>query len=245
MTPTNTKTILLAEEDDAMRAFLADNLAADRYEVLIADCRAKAMALLSVKEPDVIVVDVNGDTLELVNALRSGDGLAGRADPDTPLIVLTAQADELHRVRVLERGGDDVVSKPFSYLELRARIVALLRRAEHRQSPRVLCAGPVRIDLRSREVRVGDRPVELRTKEYELLVALAAEPTRVYSTQELLRHVWGFRATGTTRTLHSHASRLRQKLSDEGQELVVNVWGVGFCLYRDVTVSDEAAPQQR
>lgn len=230
-TPTNVQTILLADEDDAMRSFLADNLAADGYEVLAADCHAKAMALLAVKQPHLIVVDVNGQTLALVDAIRSGDGLAGRVDPDTPMIILSAHADERHRIRVLERGGDDIVAKPFSYGELLARVIALLRRAEHRRSARVLCAGEVRIDLRSREVRVRDRCVELTAKEYELLIALAADPTRVYTRQELLRDVWGFRALGTTRTLDSHASRLRRKLSGDGQlKLVVNVWGVGFRL---------------
>ena len=93
-------TILLAEECDATRAFLADNLAADGYRVLIAPDRAKAIALLTTADPDLILVDVNGATLELVAAIRSGEGLAGRADPDTPLIVLSRDADRLQRIRV-------------------------------------------------------------------------------------------------------------------------------------------------
>ena len=119
-----TSTILVAEEHDATRAFLADNLAADGYRVLIAPDRAKALALLSTAHPDLILVDVNGQTLALLDAIRSGEGLAGRVDPDTPLIVLSRDADRLQRIRVLERGGDDVVRKPFAYPELRARIAA-------------------------------------------------------------------------------------------------------------------------
>ena len=101
--------------------------------MLIAPDRAKALALLSTSHPDLILVDVNGETLELVDAIRSGEGLAGRADPDTPLIVLSRDADRLQRIRVLERGGDDVVRKPFAYPELRARIAAVLRRSELRR----------------------------------------------------------------------------------------------------------------
>ncbi|HWJ50732.1 MAG TPA: DNA-binding response regulator, partial [Solirubrobacteraceae bacterium] len=119
----------------------------------------------------------NGRTLELLDAIRSGEGLAGRADPDTPLIVLSRDADRLQRIRVLERGGDDVVRKPFAYPELRARITAVLRRSEMRRSTRIMRAGPILIDVRARDVRVADRTVELSAKEYDLLVILASEPT--------------------------------------------------------------------
>jgi len=224
-------TILLAEEQDATRSFLASNLAADGYRVLVASDRAKALALLATSHPDLVVVDINGQTLELLDAIRSGDGIAGQVDPDIPLIVLSRDADRLQRIRVLERGGDDVVRKPFAYPELRARIAAVLRRSEIRRGARVLRAGPVVIDVRSREVRVSGRPVELSDKEYRLLVTLAGEPTRVFTREELMRGVWGLQTFGRTRTLDSHASRLRRKLRGDGDEkLVVNVWGVGLRL---------------
>jgi DNA-binding response OmpR family regulator len=224
-------TILVADEHDATRVFLADNLAADGYQVLVAADRAKALALLATTHPDLIVVDVNGQTLALLDAVRSGDGIAGAVDPDTPLIVLSHDADRLQRIRMLERGGDDVIRKPFAYPELRARIAAVLRRSEIRRGARVLRAGPIVIDVRSREVRVFDRPVELSDKEYQLLVTLAGEPTRVFTREELMRSVWGFQTFGRTRTLDSHASRLRRKLCGErNDKLVVNVWGVGYRL---------------
>ena len=119
------RTVLVVEEDDVARSFLADNLKADRYQVRTADSREKALAILSVQQPDVIVVDVNGQTLDLIDAIRDGDGLAGGVDPDTPLIVLTTRVDELHRIRVLDRGGDDVLAKPYSYPELRGFISSL------------------------------------------------------------------------------------------------------------------------
>ena len=226
-----TSTILLADENDATRAFLADNLSADGYRVLAAPDRAKALALLSPSQPDMILVDINGQTLEFVDAIRAGDGLAGRADPDIPLIVLSRDANRLQRIRVLERGGDDIVRKPFAYPELRARIGALLRRSALRRCAPILRAGPVAVDVRSREVRVAGRAVELSAKEYDLLVMLAGEPTRVFTRAELMRGVWGESTFGYTRTLDSHAYRLRRKLCADGHhKLVINVWGVGYRL---------------
>lgn len=238
MSDTTAATILLAEEHDATRAFLQDNLTADGYRVLVATDRAKALALLSTAHPDLIVVDINGQTLALLDTVRSGEGIAGRADPDTPMIVLSRDADRLQRIRLLERGGDDVVKKPFAYPELRARIGALLRRSQSRSGRRMLRAGPVAIDVRSREVRVGERNVELSATEYRLLLALAGEPHRVFNREELLRSVWGRDTFGRTRTLDTHAFRLRRKLCEGADEkLVVNVWGVGYRLVDGVSAS--------
>ena len=224
-------TVLVVEEDAAGRCFLAENLEADRYRVRTAESREKALAILSVQQPDVIVVDVNGKTLGLIDAIRDSDGLAGRVDPDTPVIVLTTRVDELHRIRVLDRGGDDVVAKPYSYPELRARITAVLRRARARRAPRMLRVGRLTIDLSARIVEIQENRLELPAKEYELLRRLAREPTRVFTREELLRDVWGHTHGGRTRTLDSHASRLRRRLAEAGADgLVRNIWGVGYRL---------------
>jgi DNA-binding response OmpR family regulator len=223
-------TVLVAEEDNAARSFLAVNLAADRYRVRTADSREQALAILSVEQPDVIVIDVNGKTLGLVDTIRSGEGLASRVDPDTPLIILTTRVDELHRIRLLDRGGDDVLAKPFSYPELRSRIAALLRRARARRAPRMLRVGELTIDLGGRIAQIGHTRLELPAKEYELLCTLAREPTRVFTREELLRALWGG-AYGRSRTLDSHACRLRRRLEEAGGEgLLRNVWGVGYRL---------------
>ena len=119
--------------------------------------------------------------------------------------------------------------KPFSYDEVAARIRAVLgRRDPRRDGP--LRVGDLFIDPSRREVRVGDRPVKLANKEFSLLRALAGEPTRVFTKEELLRDVWGFRSMGRTRTLDSHASRLRRKLDPDAGRFVINVWGVGYRL---------------
>ena len=132
-----------------------------------------------------------------------------------------------------------MVKKPFAYPELRARIGAVLRRAQTtRRGRRLLRAGPVVIDVGSREVRVCERQVELSATEYRLLLALAGDPYRVFTREELLRSVWGLDTFGRTRTLDSHAFRLRRKLCEGGDErLVVNVWGVGYRLVEGASTS--------
>jgi DNA-binding response OmpR family regulator len=146
------------------------------------------------------------------------------------VILLAPSSDPVERVRALDRGADDVMGRPFAYEELLARIRALLRRSSATPAE-VLVAGDLVVDRRTRRVAVRDTTVTLSAKEFELLARLAVEPQRVFSKELLLREVWGFRALGRTRTLESHASRLRRKLCvGEGDRFVVNVWGVGYRL---------------
>jgi DNA-binding response OmpR family regulator len=226
-------TILVVEDDAATRTFLADNLTADGYELLVADTARHAARLLETRAPDLVVLDLrlpDGDGLELLRTVRSADRAAARVDADLPVLVLTGRGGGLERMRGWDRGCDDYVVKPFAYPELRARVAALLRRASGRRRTGRLRVGPLELDPLSREVRVGDRAVTLAAKEFALLRALAAEPTRVFTKEELLRDVWGFRSLGQTRTLDSHACRLRQKLGVGGERFVVNIWGVGYRL---------------
>jgi DNA-binding response OmpR family regulator len=226
-------TILVIEDDAAERTFLADNPTADGYDLLVADCARDGLRLLERKFPDVAVVDLglpDGDGLDLLGQVRAADGVASRLNPDTPLLVLSGRSGELDRLRGFERGADDYLVKPYSYSELRARIAALLARVERRRRLGRLRVGDLEIDPPSREVRLREARIELSQKEFSLLRALAAEPTRVFTKEELLRTVWGFRAMGSTRTLDSHACRLRQKLGAQGDRFVINVWGVGYRL---------------
>jgi DNA-binding response OmpR family regulator len=237
-----TRSILLAEEDTAMRTFLRDNLSADGYHVHSVEDRASALATLEQQQPDLVICDVNGDTLGLLDAIRQSAGVAACLDPDVPLIVLTSRAEELARVRYLDRGCDDVISKPFSYAELRARVRAVLRRTRPGNGRTVTLVGALRIDHHARDVRVGDTAVRLSAKEYALLVHLATEPERVFTKHELLRDVWGFRCPGRTRTVDTHACNLRNKLAGAGDaRFVENLWGVGYCLVRAADVRNEAA----
>jgi DNA-binding response OmpR family regulator len=226
-------TILLVEDDRATRTFLADNLSADGYELLEADGADDAQRLVETRFPDLAIIDLglpDRDGLELIRQIREADRIAGRLDPDLPLLVLSGRVGELDRLRGFERGCDDYVAKPFSYSELRARIVALLRRNRRRPGCGRLRIGPLELDPLARSVWLHDERLSLSKKEFALLRALAGDPTRVFTREELLRGVWGYRSIGRTRTLDSHASRLRKKLTVAGDTFVVNVWGVGYRL---------------
>ena len=226
-------TILLIEDDPATRTFLADNLTADGYEMLVADGAADGLRLLETKFPDLALIDLglpDRDGLEIVGHVRDADGIASRVNPATPMMIVSGRDGELERLRGWDRGCDDYVLKPFSYPELRSRIGAVLRRAQQRRGQGRLRVGPLEVDPASRDVRMHGQRIDLSQKEFALLRALAADPTRVFTKEELLRGVWGFRTLGTTRTLDSHACRLRQKLGEQGERFVVNVWGVGYAL---------------
>jgi DNA-binding response OmpR family regulator len=202
--------LLLAETEPSARSFLARHLSRDGFEVVteLDEGRRVDLALL----PDV----------SECRRLRERAG-------DVPVIVVARPGtDTIDKVRALRDGADDVVTIPFSYEELLWRIRAVLRRSAP-QPGGVVAVDGLRIDPVTRRVTVAGRPVELPAKEYELLLRLAEEPSRVFTKLELLRDVWGFRsATVRTRTLDSHACRLRRKL--QPGEFVVNVWGVGYKL---------------
>jgi DNA-binding response OmpR family regulator len=221
-------TVVVCEDDPATLELLCDHLTADRYSALPAACAADALRLCYFKQPDLLLLDLalpDASGLDVLREIRASGGRIGRYDDALPIVVLSGRASAEDRERGLSEGADDYVSKPFHYPELRARLARVLdRRRGRRTGP--LRVGELHVDPTTREVRVGERLVALANKEFELLRALASDPTRVFHKDELLREVWGFRAMGRTRTLDSHASRLRRKLDPEGTRFVVNVWGV-------------------
>jgi DNA-binding response OmpR family regulator len=164
-----------------------------------------------------------------VHQIRNADGIETRYDPRLPIIVLADRGNADRRL-YFDAGADDCVLRPFAYDELRARITATLRRRHSRHDEQVR-VGEILIDPARRKVTVGEREVHLAKKEFTLLRVLASDPTRVFSKDELLRDVWGLRTpAGRTRTLDSHASRLRSKLDPEYKRYVVNCWGIGYSL---------------
>ena len=149
-------TILIVEDDAPTRDFLADNLCADGYEPLVADCSRDGLRLLETKFPDLAIIDIglpDGSGLDLINTIRNADGVASRVDPRVPLVVVSGRSSELDRVRGFERGADDYVCKPFGYGELRARLGALMRRADQRRGSGRLRVGPLEVDPPSRGSR--------------------------------------------------------------------------------------------
>jgi DNA-binding response OmpR family regulator len=217
--------VLVADLEPETREYLGRQLRDDGFDVLGAARRSEALDLAERARPDLVLL------AELETCLRLRRGEPGRNwDRNVPVILLAPSSDPVDRVRALDRGADDVIARPFAYEELLARIRALLRRTTAANGE-VLVAGELVVDRRTRRVTVRDRLVPLSAKEFDLLARLASEPSRVFTKEVLLREVWGFRALGRTRTLESHASRLRRKLNvDENDRYVVNVWGVGYRL---------------
>jgi DNA-binding response OmpR family regulator len=200
-------TVLLTEHEPATRGLLEQQLLHDGFELALPGCA-----------PDLVLAGTDAE-------LERWRGQA-------PVIVLgPAEAEPGERVRAFRRGCDDYLARPFHYDELVERMRAVLRRTGGPASTPVV-AGPLRIDRRARTVSVSGACIYLSQKEYELLLRLASEPERVFTKDELLRDVWGFRTRSRTRTLDAHASRLRRKLraADASAELVNNVWGVGYRL---------------
>ncbi len=229
--------LLVIEDDERTCKFLADNLAADGFRIATATAAGEGLRAIEVRQPDLVLLDLmlgDGNGLEVLDRVRAADGLASRLDPDLPVIVVTGRTGEADRVRGFVRGADDFVVKPFSYAELLGRIRAVLRRASNRSARGIVRVGELTIDPVTRRVRLGGRPVFLSAKEFSLLQALAADPSRVFTKSELLRDVWGYLSIGTTRTLDAHACRLRKKLSGSARPYVVNLRGVGYKLTEEL-----------
>ncbi len=225
--------LLLAEPEPEARDLLERRLTGDGFAVVGVAAGCEALDLAERARPDLVLLanalpDLSAP--EVCDRLRSGE--PGRAwNRDVPVIVLgSSDVAATERLRAFDRGCDDYVSEPIAYAELVARIRAILRRAAALRPERLEVRELV-VDRRTRRVTVAGEPVALAGKEYELLLMLASEPARVFTKAELLREVWGFRTLVPTRTLDSHASRLRRKLARPGSgPFVVNVWGVGYSL---------------
>lgn len=225
--------LLVAEPEADVRGFLERHLRSDGFDVHGTAVLGEALELAERTRPDLVLVatDLGGGAgLEVCRRLREGE--PGREwDRRVPVIVLgETESDAIDRVRAFNRGCDDYVERPFHYEELVARIRAVLRRTAPPREERVE-VGELDIDRVARCVRVRGQRIGLSAKEFQLLIALAADPTRVFTKDELLREVWGFRSIGRTRTLDAHASRLRRKVAARTDTpYVLNEWGVGYRL---------------
>jgi DNA-binding response OmpR family regulator len=224
--------VVVCEDDTLTLDMLCDHLSADRFGVMPAPSASDALRLCRYNHPDLLLLDLtlpDANGLDVLREIREADGIDSRFDPGLPVIVLTGRGDPTDRVRGLDSGADDYLVKPFRYPELRARIGAVLRRRErHHEGPTRV--GDLIIDPMRRRVTVGEREIHLAKKEFALLRVLASDPTRVFTKEELLDRIWAYKGNSKTRTLDSHASRLRRKLDPAGNHFVINCWGIGYRL---------------
>jgi len=227
------KNILIVEDEPDIADLLALHLQDLCDRVVVAADGHAGMRLALDRRWDLIVLDLRlpgPDGLEICKAVR-------RRETYTPVLMLTSKSSELDRVLGLELGADDYLVKPFSILELIARVKAIFRRIdaielETRSPGATLCVGPLRIDPITRSVTVHDSDVPLTAREFDLLLHFASHPGRVFRRSELLDHVWGQGHEGYEHTVNSHINRLRAKIEADPSKpnCIVTVWGVGYKL---------------
>jgi DNA-binding response OmpR family regulator len=222
--------LLLVEDDDAIAVALRLHLEGAGYRLRREADGQQAMAAIDSQRFDLVLLDLmlpGADGWEVCRHLRARHA-------DTPVIMLSARSAEAHRVLGLELGADDYVAKPFSMLELLARIRALLRRVEQLRSSTAsrqeFSFGPFKLDTVRRELLCAGTTVPLTLREFDLLHFLLKHPGRPFSRSELLQRVWGDGFDGYEHTVNSHINRLRSRIEDNPREprRVVTVWGVGY-----------------
>jgi DNA-binding response OmpR family regulator len=221
-------TILVVDDEPHIVELATLYLENEGYQVVSAADGAQAMEWIEAEKPDLVVLDLMLPEIDGWEVCRRV-----RAEGNLPIIMLTARDDDVDKIVGLELGADDYVTKPFNPRELVARVKAVLRRIETSAAPsgpgKQIKAGPLTVDLARREARLGERLLDLRTKEFELLRALAEHQGMVLSREQLLDLAWGFEYYGETRTVDVHVAHLRQRLGD-GPVQIETVWGVGYKL---------------
>jgi two-component system response regulator ResD len=220
--------ILVVDDEPTIAEVVARYLARAGYETRTALDGPSAVAAATVSPPDLVVLDIMLPGLDGLEVMRR---LHEQADEHVPVILLTAKGEEADRLVGLRAGADDYVVKPFSPLELVARVDAVLRRSErHEEERELLRFDGLEIDPASRAVVVHGREVELTAREFDLLHFLAQHPGQVFSRDQLMDRVWQFAFYSDTTTVTVHVRRLRAKIEADASDpdWIETVWGVGY-----------------
>ncbi len=219
------RTVLVVDDERNIVELLRMYLEKEGFAVLAAGDGEAALALHQRHDPDLVILDLMLPRMDGFDVCREL-----RRRGDTPILILTARSDDVDAIVGLELGADDYVTKPFHPRALVARVKAILRRADgSRRGPRPLEIGSLRIDPRRREALVGERRLDLRAREFDLLAALARDPGVVLTRDALLEDVWGTDFPGETRTIDVHVAEVRKKLGEDGPQ-IETVRGVGYRL---------------
>lgn len=222
------ETILVVDDEANIVELVRLYLEREGYQVKTAGDGISAMQAVLTQRPALIVLDVmlpGMDGFEVCKKIRAGDN-------DVPIMMVTARDDDIDKILGLELGADDYLTKPFNPRELVARVKAILRRFGAKkltEISEVIEIGDLTINLSNREIRKGEINLPVRTQEFDLLVAMARQPGRVFTREQLLQMAWGFEYFGETRTVDVHVAQLRRKLALSSVKLVT-VSGVGYKL---------------
>lgn len=226
------KRILVIEDDPDISQLLEINLRDSAFRVDVVNNGIEGLKRAGKQVYQLIVLDLmlpGLDGLEICKRLR-GQAIT------VPILMLTAKTSEFDRVLGLELGADDYLTKPFSIMELQARVKAILRRADISSRQRAqdddetIASGSLLIDARGRNVSIDGRALELTAREFDLLLHFARHPGRVYSRAQLLDQIWGYSHSGYEHTVNTHINRLRKKIEagPETTQYIETVWGVGY-----------------
>lgn len=220
--------IYVAEDDDNIREILRCTLESYGYEAHVFEGASPMLFAMEQRLPDLVLMDIMMPGLDGTQALKQMKQDARLRT--VPVIFLTAKSSEIDKVKGLDLGAEDYITKPFGMLELAARVRAVLRRQGAGSVPQQLQGGDVTLDLDNHEVHCAGRQVELTLKEFELLRILMANSSRVMPREELLNEIWGYDFVGETRTLDMHIKTLRQKLGDdvENPKYIKTIRSVGY-----------------
>ncbi|WP_242393596.1 response regulator transcription factor [Anaeromyxobacter oryzisoli] len=221
--------ILVIEDDPSILRGLQLNLGMEGYTVRSAVDGEGGLALARSEHPDLVVVDVMLPRLGGLDVVRE----IRKDDPDLPILILSAKGQESDKVAGLQLGADDYMVKPFGLKELLARIEALLRRRRahgEAAAKAVRRAGIIELDLDARRATVQGRPLELTSREFDLLAWFVTHPDRVFSREQLMEAVWGSRYFGTARTVDNFIARLRAHIGDDAEDPrhFETVRGIGY-----------------
>ncbi|MDI9449577.1 MAG: response regulator transcription factor [Firmicutes bacterium] len=219
--------ILVVDDEVPIQELIKFNLEQAGFEVEIADNGIVALEKFEANKPDLIILDLmlpGKDGYDVCKAIRRTSNV--------PIIMLTAKETELERVLGLELGADDYITKPFSPLELIARIKAVLRRTSGQEDDEAdeYTVGSIFMKVGTREVLVKGKQVDLTRKEFDLLHTFMQNAGKVLTREFLLQKVWGYEYEGETRTVDVHIRHLRRKLGPEGEERIETIHGVGYKL---------------
>ena len=217
--------VLVVEDEESYSDALAYMLRKEGYEVAIAADGNAALAEFDRNGADIVLLDLMLPGIPGTEVCRTI-----RQTSNVPVIMVSAKDDEVDKVVGLELGADDYMTKPFNPRELVARVKAILRRYDSGNRPKnTLAVGNLTVDKARREVKIGDDMLNLRTKEFDLLVAFAENPGIALTRDQLLESVWGYDSAGETRTVDVHVQHLRSKLNGAGVQ-IETLRGVGYKL---------------
>lgn len=221
--------ILLVDDDDNIIELAKMYLLQEQHQVLVSQDGASALKVILQEKPDLVVLDL---MLPVMNGREVCKQV--RMKSDVPIIMLTALSDDIDKIVGLELGADDYLTKPFNPRELTARVRAILRRIDKsmtvsKQPSSEIVIGNLKIDAERRTVQVNQQMIDLRMKEFDLLLMLVQNPRIVFSREKLLQLVWGYDFAGETRTVDMHIAHLRNKL-ERMTPNIETVWGVGYKL---------------